>query len=43
MIYRCEKCGKALTTMPDYNKETKDVSNGWQWVVEHKEEYCTKQ
>lgn len=25
------------------NKETKDVSNGWQWVVEHKEEYCTKQ
>jgi hypothetical protein len=26
--------------MEDYNKETKDVSNGWQWLVEHKEEFC---
>lgn len=40
MRYKCEICEKTLETNDEYNKETEDVGNGWEWTVEHKEEFC---
>ena len=42
MIYKCDKCNKTFYNMEEYNKETKDVPTGFQWIVEHKDEYCKK-
>lgn len=42
VYFKCEVCGKEILNMEDYNKETKDVSYGFDWSVEHKKEYCNK-
>lgn len=39
-MYKCENCGRTIESMEDYNKETEDVSNGFEWLVKHKEQYC---
>lgn len=39
-LYTCEQCGKELFSMKEYNEETTDVSYGFEWVIEHKKEFC---
>ena len=42
MNYECENCGKIIDNMDDYNKETEDIGNSWEWLVVHKGEFCKK-
>lgn len=41
MAWKCTLCSKELTNV-EYHEETEDVSDGWNWEVKHKEEYCNK-
>ncbi len=38
--FKCELCNKELHSMEEYNNETVDIPYGFEWVVEHKKEYC---
>jgi hypothetical protein len=38
--FKCEICGKEINSSTEYNEETTDISYGFEWVVEHKSDYC---
>jgi hypothetical protein len=40
--WKCPYCSKGIYTNEQYQEETEDVGNGFEWEVEHKEEYCKK-